>query len=139
MAKCLPIGWRSFLSNLVLCTIPGSALAQPSLAPATLFWKLATLLAVNSPLLSSCLALCSCPSPCFPMEALKEAQEDSCIDKHAQYSRGYRGSHREPVFLCLVTKWTSKEVNHIFCAAAGLQINLLKKLWVAPWQAYPRM
>ena len=60
------------------------------------------------------------------MEALKEAQEDSCIDKHAQYSRGYLGSHREPVFLCLVTKWTSKEVNHIFCVAAGLQINLLK-------------
>lgn len=60
------------------------------------------------------------------MEALKEAQEDSCIDKHCQYSRGYLGNHREPVFLCLVTKWTLKDVNHIFFVAAGLQINLLK-------------
>lgn len=61
------------------------------------------------------------------MEALKEAQEDSCIDKHCQYSRGYLGNHREPVFLCLVTKWTLKEVNHIFGVAAGLQINQVKR------------
>lgn len=39
MAKCLPIGWRSFLSDVAFCTIPSSALAPAQPDSSYTLWE----------------------------------------------------------------------------------------------------